>query len=132
LVGTPCLLPKSLERQATCQPHQILRHRFEPCHQGPGFFELILSRVIFQVRRYITCNRGKREQQRTELVGGLSQPRRVPVPQGVSHFGQLGRRMGLEILAHAAQSLRIVTAGRQHGDRVSGNYIRGTAFATNM
>ena len=67
MVSTSCLLSKRLERQVTCQPHELLGHRFEPFHQGLGFFELVFSRMIFQFRRHVTGNRGKREQKRTEL-----------------------------------------------------------------
>ena len=34
MVGTPCLLSKRLERQITCQPHELLGHRFKPFHKG--------------------------------------------------------------------------------------------------
>jgi hypothetical protein len=74
-----CLSAQGFERQPAHQPPQLLGHRFQPFHQGLGFSELTLSRVIFPVRRHVTGSRGKREQRRTDLVSGLAQPRRVPV-----------------------------------------------------
>ena len=50
VVGTPCLLSKRIERQVTCQPHELLGHRFEPFHQGLGFIKLAFRRLIFQFR----------------------------------------------------------------------------------
>ncbi len=49
---------------------------------------------------------------------GLAQSRRMPVPQGIAHLGQSGRHIGLEILAHPAQPLRIVPAGDAQSDGV--------------
>src|SRR5262249_18226445 len=38
------LVAQGLERQPAHEPHQLPGHRFKPFHQGPGFYELTLSR----------------------------------------------------------------------------------------
>jgi hypothetical protein len=66
------MLSQGFERQATRQPHQFLGHLFEPFHQGPGLVEPALSRMLFEVQGDVARRRGKRGQQRTELVSGLT------------------------------------------------------------
>ncbi len=71
VVGRPSLLSKGFERQAACQPHQFVGHRFKVFHQGPGRVETALSRVIFEVRCHVARRRGECEQQRTKFVSGF-------------------------------------------------------------
>src|SRR5205814_739996 len=88
------------ERQAGRQPRELLAHCFETFHQGPGLVEPALSRILFEVRRSVAGRRGEREQQRAELVSGLTQPRRVLSPQGLAHFGKPDWQIVFEGPAH--------------------------------
>jgi CheY-like chemotaxis protein len=54
------LAAQGVERQPVHEPHQFLGHRFKPFHQGLGFFQLTLSRPVFQIRCHAAGRGGKR------------------------------------------------------------------------
>jgi hypothetical protein len=57
--------------------------------------------------------RGEREQQRRQLVSGLSEPWCILSLQGVAHFGQPDWQIGLEGSTHHAEGFRVLPAGCQ-------------------
>src|SRR5438477_5176684 len=52
--GRPGLLSERFERQPVYGLHEFLSHRFELSYQGPGLFELVLGRRVFNFRRHAT------------------------------------------------------------------------------
>ena len=49
LSGGHCLRSQGFERQAASQPHELSGHAFELVYERPGVFELVSSRMIFEI-----------------------------------------------------------------------------------
>ena len=75
------------------------------------------GRMIFELRRQFTGQRGERREQPAELVSGLAH-RGASWLRRASSTRRVGRRIGLEILAQSAEPVGIVAAGSQQDDRV--------------
>src|SRR5438105_3214267 len=74
---------QGFERQSAYLLYELLRHRFELSQERRGLVEPATRGDIFQLRCHGPGCGGERRHHSTQLVGGLAQPRGVPVPHRV-------------------------------------------------
>ena len=77
-----------------------------------------LSRIVFQVRRHATGHGRKRGHHSAKLVGGLTQPRRIPLTQGVLNRREMIRQASPKRLTNLIQDGGVAAAGSQQDRRV--------------